>query len=261
MPTFEHNHIRFFYDDNGSGVPIVFIHPPGMGRKVFYHQYALTKHARLLMIDLSGHGDTIGVTNKVSIQAFADEIVALLNHLSIERAIICGYSSGGCIAQQFAITYQDRTIALILSGGFPKVNSFILHMEHLLGMYFIKKFPKIMMKTIAASHTTVPRLKRMLYHHMKKADRKTWYQFYKRSLHFSVVNKLQMLDIPILLIYGSKDLTNQHVNIYRTFIHAQEIFIKNAHHQLPFKNADDFNKIITQFLQSKQIRAKQIQKS
>lgn len=253
MPTFQYNNIRFYYDDHGSGVPIVFVHPPGMGRKVFYHQYALANQFRVLMIDLSGHGDTIGVTKKVTMKAFAKEIVALLDHLSIEKAVICGYSSGGCVAQEFALSYQDRTIALILAGGFPEIRSAFLRAEHHLGMYFVKYFPKMLTRTIAASHTTNLRLRKMLEKHMDKANRKTWYLFYKKSLTFSCLTKLQQLKIPLLLLYGSKDLTNQHVRTYRKMTNAQEKYIKKAHHQLPFKNWYVFNQSISQFLDSQTV--------
>ncbi|MBA4537149.1 alpha/beta hydrolase [Bacillus aquiflavi] len=248
MPYFQYNKINIFFDDKGTGIPLVFIHPPGMGRKVFYHQYSLSKHFRILTPDLSGHGDTSGALEHVTMKNFASEIRALLDHLSIAKAVICGYSSGGCVAQEFALSYQDRTLGLILAGGFPEIRSAVLRYEHQIGMYFIKNFPSAIKFAIAAAHTLEPNLRNMLKEHMDQANRKVWFDFYNRSLHFSCVDRLPQLKIPLLLIYGAKDFTNQHIRAYRRVTSFQAAFIKKAHHQLPFKNWQLFNQIITGFV-------------
>lgn len=248
MPSFTYQHTHYYYDDRGSGTPIVFIHPPGMGRKVFYYQKLLARKFRVLMIDLSGHGDTIGYPKQVTIRNFANEVVALLDHLAIEKAVICGYSSGGCIAQEFALTYQDRTMALVLAGGFPEINSLFLRAEHRLGMYFIKHFPTIIIRSIARAHTTNRAKREMLIVHMKKANRKTWYDFYKQSKQYSSVKRLKKLQVPLLLLYGAKDFTNQHIRTYRKYTDIHVVFIKNGRHQIPFKNWRTVNKEIARFV-------------
>lgn len=248
MSVFQHERIRFFYEDIGDGIPIVFIHPPGMGRKVFYFQKLLAKKFRVLLIDLSGHGDTIGSRKQVSIDSFASEIKAFLQHLSIEKAVVCGYSSGGFIAQQFALTYPAKTKALILIGGFPKIESLFLRAEHYLGTFFIKHFPNVLIRSIAKSHTSGVDKRDMLTHHMQKANRKTWFQFYKQSQQFDCVQRLKNLQAPLLLLYGAKDFINQHAQTYRKLTTGTAIFIKNAGHQIPFKNWRTVNAVMIRFL-------------
>lgn len=248
MPTFQHQRIHFFYEDIGEGTPIVFIHPPGMGRKVFYYQKLLAKKFRVLLIDLSGHGDTVGSREHVSIDNFAAEIKAFLQHLSIEEAVICGYSSGGFIAQEFALTYPDKTKALILIGGFPEIKSLFLRAEHHLGTFFIKYFPNIIIRSIARSHASKGNKRAMLIHHMKKANRKTWFRFYQQSKRFTCVQRLRGLQVPLLLLYGTKDFINQHIRTYRKVTKGTAIFIKNAGHQIPFKNWRTVNAEIARFV-------------
>ena len=44
MPSIKMNiNQHMFYEEYGDGSPIIFIHPPGMGRKVFVYQQYLSE--------------------------------------------------------------------------------------------------------------------------------------------------------------------------------------------------------------------------
>ncbi|EIJ78442.1 protein YvaM [Bacillus methanolicus PB1] len=251
MPYFSCGENNIFFEDIGSGVPIVFVHPPAMGRKVFYYQKKLSKHFRVLLPDLRGHGDTTGPAGKVSIPGLAGEIKSLLDFLGIERAAVCGYSSGGIVAQEFALQNPDRTLALILSGGFPQVMSPAFKYEHLIGMYLVKYAPGFLRYIIATSHTDNKELRDDILHHMEKADRKTWFDFYAQSLRYSCLDRLHNLQAPLLLLYGSRDIVNQHVRAYKMHTNCQIAIISKVSHQLPTKKWELFNQLITGFLSEK----------
>jgi pimeloyl-ACP methyl ester carboxylesterase len=239
--------LQLFYEDHGSGTPIIFIHPPGMGRKVFFYQLLLANHFRIIVPDLSGHGDSTGSTGKVTIAGFSEEINSLMNELKIEKAVICGYSSGGLIAQEFCLNNPDRVIGVILAGGFPKVDSFLLKFEHIIGMYLVKRYPQVLVNGIAFAHSEFSPLKKALVTHMLKANRKVWFEFYEQSLHFDCIERLENWKPPLLLVYGSKDLYNQHIKEYQKKLDVQIALIKKATHQVPMKNWEIFNQLITGF--------------
>lgn len=245
MPYFTYNYSDIFYEDHGSGTPIIFIHPPGMGRKVFHFQRLLAKQFRVIFPDLSGHGDSIGTQNVVSIVNFSREVLALLDHLNIERAVICGYSSGGIVAQECALLFPDRVNALILSGGFPMVDIAILKYEHLIGMYVLKNYPKLIRYSIAAAHTMEADIKHELIQHMKKANQHIWYQFYEKSLEYNCCDRLHQMAVPLFLIYGSKDFLNHHIQLYENVKQVDIQIIQKAAHQLPMKNWSVFNDLVT----------------
>jgi len=247
MPLCHINGLQLFYEDKGSGTPIIFIHPPGMGRKVFFYQLLLANHFRIILPDLSGHGDTIGSSDSVTILGFAEEIRSLMDELKIEKAIICGYSSGGIIAQELCLNHPDRVIGVILAGGFPKVQATLLRYEHLIGMYMVKRYPQLLAKGIAFAHTDFTPLKRELVTHMLKADLTVWFQFYKQSLHYDCIERLQNWERPLLLIYGRKDLYNQHIKEYQKRLEVQTVLIAKASHQMPMSNWKMFNQLITGF--------------
>ncbi len=236
-----------FYEDRGSGIPIIFIHPPGMGRKVFFYQLLLEEHFRIILPDLSGHGDTKGSQETVTINGFVEEIKMLMDKLQIDRAVICGYSSGGIVAQEFCLQFPERVIGIVLSGGFAEVQSLIFKYEHIIGMYMVKHYPAILAKMIAGSHTNFDPLRKLLFRHMLKADRRIWFEFYKQSLFYTCLDRLTNWSRPLLLIYGSKDFTNQHARAYQKTTDIQSIFIRSASHQIPVQNWKIFNQMISGF--------------
>jgi pimeloyl-ACP methyl ester carboxylesterase len=66
-------------------------------------------------MDFRGHGKTdLGPFEKLTFNQFADDIIALLDHLMIKSAIIGGISMGAGVALNLAIRYPERLTALIL---------------------------------------------------------------------------------------------------------------------------------------------------
>lgn len=249
MPKFTFDRVSMHFDEYGTGTPIVFIHPPAMGRKVFHFQAGLKKHFRVIFPDLSGHGDTKGPAGHVSsIKGYAQEIRELLYFLQIEKAVLCGYSAGGLIAQEFALVYPEKTLGVILAGGYPEIKSVGFKYEHIAGMYFVKYFPKLLAKLICASHTNDKKFTKTLYEHMMKVDRETWFQFYERSLHYSCTSRLHQLDAPLFLVYGSRDFMNQHLRIYERYLLPKVAVVPGVSHQLPTKKWEMFNHLITGFI-------------
>lgn len=248
MPIFKNEDFNMYYDKLGSGIPIVFIHPPGMGRKVFLFQSYLQEHFRVIFPDLSGHGDSsVGTYLDSSISSYANEIKFLLDHLQISKAVICGYSAGGIIAQEFALIFPERTTATILVSSYPKVQSLILKEEHLIGMYLVKKFPRFLAKCIASSHTNRRDIAKVLFDHMMKANKELWFQYYEKTLTYSCVERLTQLKSPLLLVYGSNDFTNQHIRSYRDIPHQLKV-IEKVSHQVLTKKWEIFNRLVTDFI-------------
>ncbi len=108
MPYIVEDGVRLYYEEMGSGTPILFIHPPGMGHIVFRHQQSLSSHFRIIMYDMRGNGKSSPSNRPITIPLLADDICRLLNTLDVKQAIICGYSSGGSIALEFALRYIEN---------------------------------------------------------------------------------------------------------------------------------------------------------
>jgi pimeloyl-ACP methyl ester carboxylesterase len=245
------NHENIVYEDIGSGVPIIFIHPPGMGRKVFSKQKPLSQHFRLIIPDLVGQGDSsYNLNSEISIRRFAEDIISLMDELSLPSSVILGYSAGGAIAQYLCIHYPSRVKSLILSGGYPIVDNFTLKNEHRLGMLTVEKNKKFLSSILAISHTKDKTYREILKKHMIKSNTKVWSKFYSESLYFNCKEAIKGITLPVLLIYGSKsDSINTYIKFYEKNLPNQQTYIiKGETHQLPTKQPDQINSIITNFL-------------
>ena len=53
-------------------------------------------------------------TKDFSTKRLVEDAVALLDHLGVEKAIVCGHSNGGRVAQLLAIEFPERVSKLIL---------------------------------------------------------------------------------------------------------------------------------------------------
>lgn len=115
--TFEHDGIKFRYFDIGSGTPFVFQHGLGGDCKKMFDLLEPLDGFRVVSFDARYHGVTrpLGPEDKIGFVHSANDLLALLDHLRIEKAVIGGISMGAGIALTFAARHPERTLALILS--------------------------------------------------------------------------------------------------------------------------------------------------
>ncbi|MBL5767317.1 hypothetical protein B5V88_02400 [Heyndrickxia sporothermodurans] len=249
MPVAICGNSKIFYDDYGVGPAILFVHPPGMGRKTFMKQLALQSKFRLLIPDFSGHGDSTSSDGSMTISLYMKEIEAVRKHAEESALFLFGYSAGGIIVQEYAIQYPMNVKGVILSSGYPKIANELLKVEHQIGINMVMFAPKILAKILSISHFSEKALQLELYEHILKSNRFTWRQFYIESLYFNCVGRLSLLNAPLLLMYGTmSDVINHHVKLYPKIIDTEIHFIKGAGHQLPTKKDKKVNELITLFI-------------
>ena len=117
MPTFTHDHIRFFYRDTGAGRPFFFQHGLGADSSQTFGIFTPPPGIRLLSFDCRAHGETqpLGEPEKIRLATFADDLGAFMDHLGIERAIIGGISMGAAITLNFTLRHPARVLGLVQS--------------------------------------------------------------------------------------------------------------------------------------------------
>ena len=104
------------YLDAGGGRPVVLVHGAGGRGEVWTPQLAgLGDAARLLAVDLPGHGAT-GGHGCLSVDEYAAWVLGLLDAVGLERVVFGGHSMGGAIAQTIALGHPDRLAGLVLVG-------------------------------------------------------------------------------------------------------------------------------------------------
>ena len=116
MPHFTNNGVSLFYKEVGEGIPFVFQHGLGADVNQPFGLFIPPPGIRLICMDARGHGSSeLGQPDQISIGTFALDLVALLHHLKISRAIVGGISMGAANALSFALRYPAHTAGLVLS--------------------------------------------------------------------------------------------------------------------------------------------------
>ncbi len=123
MPYFDNEGIKIYYEIEGEGPPVIMIHGFAANIQGNWKDSnwvdVLKEDYQLILVDCRGHGksdkpkDADQYGEKIN-----DDIVKLLDHLSIKKANFFGYSMGARITTDILIENQELFISAII-GGFP----------------------------------------------------------------------------------------------------------------------------------------------
>ncbi len=126
MPLILFNNIVHRYVDEGAREKpaIVFANSLGSDLRIWDGVAArLAGDYRIVRYDFRGHGLTEAPAHPYSAGELAQDLIALLDFLKIEQAVISGVSVGGLIAQAAALDDPKRVRALILSDTGARIGS------------------------------------------------------------------------------------------------------------------------------------------
>ncbi len=121
MPFADVNGVRLSYDSVGAGVPLLFIHggyggaPTTLAPQTHAIKSILPRdRVRTILYDRRNAGLSSYTDTHYTLPTLAGDALGLLDHLSIDKAIIVGSSAGGPIALELALSKPERVIALCL---------------------------------------------------------------------------------------------------------------------------------------------------
>lgn len=122
MPWFDTDAVnRLWYEEQGQGTPIVFIHGWCMSSAVWGLQIdELSDSFRVITLDLRGHGKSPQHSDGFHIEGCAADIIALIEYLGIYDAILVGWSLGALIAIETLLLSNERFSGLALISGTPQ---------------------------------------------------------------------------------------------------------------------------------------------
>jgi pimeloyl-ACP methyl ester carboxylesterase len=123
MPSFQNGAVEIAFLDEGGGEPVVLIHGFASNKQMnwVYPGWVseLTKNGRrVIALDLRGHGESSKPYDpaQYGIATLAGDVTALMDHLTVDRADLMGYSLGARITGWLAYAQPQRLRSAIFGG-------------------------------------------------------------------------------------------------------------------------------------------------
>ena len=228
MPYFKSDRADIYYEDNGTGDPVIAVH--GLIENTFYWSLtgiadAIASEYRFISMDMRGHGQTkiTGDPPGYDVDTVGNDIMALADHLGIERFHALTHSTGGFAAVRRAMKDSSRFATLVLTDtasftsvmkGTPEKirefhDNFAKTFENVSWsrmISFLKKNPGPFFRGIAESDR-VEEMMSTAENMIERNDPDSIAAFV-RSFYTDpdpMTDGLKKIGCPALIIYGSKD--------------------------------------------------------
>lgn len=116
MPDLERAGVHLHYEDVGSGFPLLLSHSWFCTGEQWPQVPDLVAAGhRVLNLDNRGHGRSGPCTARYSVWDVAEDLVAVLDHAGVDRAVLVGLSVGGFASIRAALQHPERVAALVLA--------------------------------------------------------------------------------------------------------------------------------------------------
>ena len=116
MPEATNGDVKLYYEDEGSGEPVLLIHGHTQDRRIWDPVMPGLREAgiRVIRPDLRGHGRSFRPDSGYHWIDHAADMAAVLDDAGVDSAVVVGYSIGGGIALEMALTMSGRLGSLVL---------------------------------------------------------------------------------------------------------------------------------------------------
>ena len=222
--------IQHHYIEQGEGFPLFLLHGNGEDVTYFEHQMEpFARHFRVIAIDTRGHGQTPRGEAPFTIRQFAEDLLAFMDRIGIEKAHILGFSDGGNIAMLFAMAHPERVGKLILDGanldasGVKWKIQIQIEIGYRMARLFAKKSPE--------ARKNAEMLGLMVNDPNVKPE------------------ELAQIQNPTLVMAGDKDMIkDSHTRLIAQSIPGAELAIIPGTHFIANQNPGPFNEAVLRFL-------------
>jgi 3-oxoadipate enol-lactonase len=241
-----------------SAPAVVLSHALATRAEVWGYQLPLlSRHFRVILYDLRGHGESEASGDNWSLEELANDIVKLLDHLSIARAALVGLSLGGMIGQVLALTAPERLSALALCSTGSEANEAMqANFERRIEAVRLKGMESQVEPTLARWFSTeflrsAPQTTAWIGDLIRTTSPDGFIGCCRALQKLNVTERLKQIKVPTLLIPGEKDLSfpPRVSEAMRERIGGSRLeILKGAAHLGVVEEAHRFNEILLPFL-------------
>lgn len=229
---------------------LVFIHGAGAGALFWTEQLKeIGRHIAAYAIDLPGHGGSEGPGEK-SVEAYREVVSGFIRARGLGRVILAGHSMGGGVALDFALTYPEKLLGLIVIGSGAKLGVSPMILDTI-KEHFSEMAP--LMKQFAYSPDTPEARRESGLSLMFQAGQEEVYNDFLACRAFDIRGRLTSIDVPALFIVGRDDLlTPPRYSEYlaKEIRGAQMAKIAHGGHMVTYEHPSEVNGLILKFLKT-----------
>jgi len=251
MPEISVDGIKIFFRESGvSGKKsLIFVHGAGGSSYTWTHQLDSPPPGhRCIAIDLPGHGQSEGI-GMDRIESYCDFLKKFIKVLSPGPHILIGHSMGGAISQLYALGRPEGLEKLVLVGTGARLRVASMVFQVLEGDF------KSAIETSSGwlfSEKTTQQIIQAYLQDTLKGTAKIMIGDFRACNAFDVMEKIQGLSLPTLIICGAEDKLTPAK--YSQYLHGKipgstlEI-IPDAGHMVTLEKPHEFNQILQDFIE------------
>ncbi len=257
MPFINLEEINLYYEIHGKGEPLLFIHGLGSsGRDWELQIETFAQNYQVIVFDLRGHGKSGKPPGPYSIPLFAEDTARLLDMLNSNPAHIVGISLGGMVAYQLGLDWPGSVKSLVIVNSTPELIVRTLQDQiriwqrllivRLMGM---RKMGEVLGKRFFPEPEQAE-LRQIFVDHWAENEKPTYLEAMKASLGWSVVERLEEIGCPTLVISAEHDYFPSPVaeGYLNRIPEGKMVLIEGARHAVPAEKPALFNALIGEFL-------------
>lgn len=252
------NNIQLYYEIQGAGEHVLFIHGLGGSTKDWEYQIPFfSQYFQTITFDLRGHGKTEKPDHLYSISSFAADAAQLISALSQKSVHVVGHSLGGMIAFQLALDFPELVKSLTILNSTPTTSFGNVFAAVRI---FLRKISIRLFGMRRMSHKLAYRLypkpeqvelRENLIQRWCQNDPQAYLNSLAAFANWTVMDRLSDLQCNTLIVASDHDYTPILFKEFYTkrIPKAELVIIKNSYHNSMADQAQKFNSVLLDFLQ------------
>ncbi len=263
MPKVKANNITMYYQQQGTGEPLILIPYLTADHACYAFQVAeYAKHFTCISLDLRGTGETDKPEGVYSTELLADDVAAFMGAMGIRKAHVSGLSLGAAIGMWLAAKYPDTVTSLSLHSSWAKTDTFLKTvveglqvtakaMGSVPEMVILALFPWCLTPELYAAK---PDYIKSLADFVRSRPAQSVESFMQQSnavIAHDAEAQLSRIKAPTLLSFGRHDVatSTRFADPMKGKIRNSELLIFDGCAHAPiYENVEEFNKKTLQFL-------------
>ncbi|TVP70888.1 MAG: alpha/beta fold hydrolase [Nitriliruptor sp.] len=239
-----------------DGPLIALTHGVSLDRHAFSGQVRVLVEAgyRVLTWDIRGHGRSQPMGPDISLAQIADDLIAILDDVPADRAVIAGQSLGGMVAQDLLDRYPDRVAAMVVIGA-PALGDRpgrVMRVLQRLRVHMIRAWPDRLLRWVFTVMVTKdPEVRAYIAHATGQLDKRGFV-----AVSFAAMDgylreeRACSHEVPVLLVHGEQEERSVLESMHRWA--ARRPAVRHAvvagGHLVNQENPEAFNQALLAFL-------------